>query len=153
MHGFGCDPVQVWPDLMKCRGSHSLSIPWVLNLCAHLSCRKPKNRTALSNPARPMLLWLPLLYNSSIKVKQNNREIERADFQACLPKKASPSAKYIWSARRGQLTRLRKFELQLTSSRLSCELRRLLLLPNSKGALANFSHDCPITVALAPRLK
>jgi len=35
-----------------------------------------------------------------------------------------------------QLTRLRKFELQLTSSRRSCELRRPLLLSNSKGALA-----------------
>jgi ADP-ribose pyrophosphatase YjhB (NUDIX family) len=45
------------------------------------------------------LLFAAVPNNSSIKVKQNNREIERADFQASLPKKASPSAKYFWSAR------------------------------------------------------
>ena len=38
------------------------------------------------------LLFAAVPNNSSIKVKQNNREIERADFQASLPKKASPSA-------------------------------------------------------------
>src|ERR1700692_1498698 len=34
------------------------------------------------------LLFAAVPNNSSIKVKQNNREIERADFQAPLPKKA-----------------------------------------------------------------
>ena len=52
--------------------------------------------------------------------------------------------------RQSATTQTHHNSLQLTSSRLSCELRRLLLLSNSKGALANFSHDCPITVALAP---
>jgi ADP-ribose pyrophosphatase YjhB (NUDIX family) len=47
------------------------------------------------------LLFAAVPNNSSIKVKQNNREIERADFRASLPKKASPSAKYFWSAMRG----------------------------------------------------
>jgi len=46
--------------------------------------------------------------NSSIKVKQNNREIEGADFQRSLPKKASPSAKYFWSARRGPVNKTPK---------------------------------------------
>ena len=39
--------------------------------------------------------------NKSSEVKQNNKEIKKADFQPSLPKKASPSAKYFWSARRG----------------------------------------------------
>ena len=46
------------------------------------------------------LLFAAVPNESSIKVKQN-KEIEKADFQASLPKKASPSAKYFWSARRG----------------------------------------------------
>ncbi len=47
------------------------------------------------------LLFAAVPNNSSINVKQNNKEIKKADFQASLPKKASPSAKYFWSARRG----------------------------------------------------
>jgi ADP-ribose pyrophosphatase YjhB (NUDIX family) len=47
------------------------------------------------------LLFAAVSNKSSIKVKQNNKEIKKADFQASLPKKASPSAKYFWSARRG----------------------------------------------------
>ena len=54
------------------------------------------------------LLFAAVPNNSSIKVKQNNREIERADFQASLPKKASPSAKYFWSARRGPVNKTPK---------------------------------------------
>jgi hypothetical protein len=46
--------------------------------------------------------------DSSIKVKQNNRKIERADLQAPSPKKASPSAKYFWSARRGPVNKTPK---------------------------------------------
>ena len=47
------------------------------------------------------LLFAAVPNKSSIKVKQNNKEIKKADFQASLPKKASPSAKYFWLARRG----------------------------------------------------
>jgi ADP-ribose pyrophosphatase YjhB (NUDIX family) len=47
------------------------------------------------------LLFAAVPNRSSIKVKQNNKEIIKADYQASLPKKASPSAKYFWSARRG----------------------------------------------------
>ena len=35
------------------------------------------------------------------KVKQKRKEIKKAGFQVFLPKKASPAAKYFWSARRG----------------------------------------------------
>ena len=47
------------------------------------------------------LLFAAVPNKSSIRVKQNNKEIKKADFQPSLPKKASPSAKYFWSARRG----------------------------------------------------
>src|SRR6202162_698352 len=46
------------------------------------------------------LLFAAVPNKSSIRVKQNNKEIKKADFQPSLPKKASPSAKYFWSARR-----------------------------------------------------
>ena len=47
------------------------------------------------------LLFVAVPNKNSIRVKQNNKEIKKADFQPSLPKKASPSAKYFWSARRG----------------------------------------------------
>ena len=47
------------------------------------------------------LLFAAVLGKTSIKVKQNNKEIIKADFQSSLPKRASPSAKYFWSARKG----------------------------------------------------
>jgi ADP-ribose pyrophosphatase YjhB (NUDIX family) len=53
------------------------------------------------------LLFAAVPNESSIKVKQN-KEIEKADFQASLPKKASPSAKYFWSARRGSVKKTPK---------------------------------------------
>ena len=49
------------------------------------------------------LLFAAVPNKSSTKVKHNNKEIKKTDFQASLPKKASPSAKYFWSARRGQV--------------------------------------------------
>src|SRR5271169_3107262 len=52
------------------------------------------------------LLFAAVPNKSSIKVKQNNKEIKKADFQASLPKKASPSAKYFWAARRGSTRRV-----------------------------------------------
>ena len=54
------------------------------------------------------LLFAAVPKKRSIKVDQNNKEIEKADFQTSLPKKASPSAKYFWSARRGPLKKVRK---------------------------------------------
>jgi ADP-ribose pyrophosphatase YjhB (NUDIX family) len=53
------------------------------------------------------LLFVAVPNKNSIKIKQN-KEIKSADFQASLPKKASPSAKYFWSARRGQVKKVPK---------------------------------------------
>jgi ADP-ribose pyrophosphatase YjhB (NUDIX family) len=46
------------------------------------------------------LLFTAVSNKQFIKVKQTRREIEKAGFQGALPKKASPSAKYFWSARK-----------------------------------------------------
>jgi ADP-ribose pyrophosphatase YjhB (NUDIX family) len=54
------------------------------------------------------LLFAAVPNKSSTPVKQNNKEIKKADFQPSLPKKASPSAKYFWSARRGSVKRAPK---------------------------------------------
>jgi ADP-ribose pyrophosphatase YjhB (NUDIX family) len=54
------------------------------------------------------LLFAAVPDKTSIKIKQNHREIEKADFQTTLPKKASPSAKYFWSARRGPVQKTPK---------------------------------------------
>ena len=53
------------------------------------------------------LLFVAVPNKNSIKIKQN-KEIKSADFQASLRKKASPSAKYFWSARRGPVKKVRK---------------------------------------------
>src|SRR6202035_5557445 len=47
------------------------------------------------------LLFAAVPKKRSIKVNQNNKEIEKAGFQAALPNRASPSAKYFWTARKG----------------------------------------------------
>ena len=54
------------------------------------------------------LLFVAVPTKNSIEAKQNNKEIKSADFQGSLPKKASPSAKYFWSARRGPVKKVRK---------------------------------------------
>jgi len=46
------------------------------------------------------LLFAAILNNSSLKAKQK-KEIKDAGFRKSLPEKASPSAKYFWSARKG----------------------------------------------------
>jgi 8-oxo-dGTP diphosphatase len=53
------------------------------------------------------LLFAAVPKKTSVKVNQK-KEIEKADFQTSLPKKASPSAKYFWSARRGPVKKIRK---------------------------------------------
>jgi ADP-ribose pyrophosphatase YjhB (NUDIX family) len=45
------------------------------------------------------LLFAALFDDQPIRVKKSG-EIEKISFHAALPKKASPSAKYFWSARR-----------------------------------------------------
>ena len=49
------------------------------------------------------LLFAAIPENKSNKVKLRQKEIKKATFQNSLPKKASPSAKYFWSARRGSI--------------------------------------------------
>jgi hypothetical protein len=44
------------------------------------------------------LLFAAVSNKQSVNVKQTQKEIKKAGFQAALPKKASPSAKYFWSA-------------------------------------------------------
>ena len=47
------------------------------------------------------LLFAAVSSKEAVNVKQTQKEIIKAGFQAALPKKASPSAKYFWSARKG----------------------------------------------------
>ena len=47
------------------------------------------------------LLFAALSSKEAVNVKQTQKEIKKAGFQTALPKKASPSAKYFWSARKG----------------------------------------------------
>jgi ADP-ribose pyrophosphatase YjhB (NUDIX family) len=49
------------------------------------------------------LLFAAVPGKRSRKVKQKQNEIEKTAFQISLPNKASPSAKYFWSARRGPI--------------------------------------------------
>jgi 8-oxo-dGTP diphosphatase len=46
------------------------------------------------------LLFVAVSNKQSVNVK-TQKEIKKAGFQTALPKKASPSAKYFWSARKG----------------------------------------------------
>jgi 8-oxo-dGTP diphosphatase len=54
------------------------------------------------------LLFAAMPKKKPIKVNQSNKEIAKADYQTSLPKKASPSAKYFWSARRGPVKKAPK---------------------------------------------
>ena len=51
------------------------------------------------------LLFAAFADKPPTEVKQQQREIKKATFQASLPKKASPSVKYFWSARKGPIQR------------------------------------------------
>ena len=51
------------------------------------------------------LLFAAIPNKQRSKAKQRQQEIKKATFQASLPNKASPSAKYFWSARRGLVKR------------------------------------------------
>jgi len=54
------------------------------------------------------LLFAAVPNQPSNKVKQKQKEIKKATFQTSLPNKASPSAKYFWSARRGPIKKTPK---------------------------------------------
>lgn len=46
------------------------------------------------------LLFAAVPASGTVKIRRKQREIKEAGFQASLPERASPSAKYFWSARR-----------------------------------------------------
>ena len=54
------------------------------------------------------LLFAVVLEKGSVRVRQKQKEIKKAGFQKSLPKQASPSAKYFWSARRGPVKKAPK---------------------------------------------
>ena len=54
------------------------------------------------------LLFAAMPSNQSSKAKLKRKEIKKAAFQTSLPAKASPSAKYFWSARRGPIKKAPK---------------------------------------------
>src|SRR5260221_13556611 len=54
------------------------------------------------------LLFAAIPHKRSSKVKQKQKEIKKATFQISLPNKASPSAKYFWSVRRGPVKKAPK---------------------------------------------
>ena len=54
------------------------------------------------------LLFAAVTRPRSRKVKQKQNEIKNVVFQASLPNKASPSAKYFWSARKGPVKKAPK---------------------------------------------
>jgi ADP-ribose pyrophosphatase YjhB (NUDIX family) len=56
------------------------------------------------------LLFAAIPSQRSSRVKQKQNEIKKAIFQTSLPNKASPSAKYFWSARRGPVKKTPKIK-------------------------------------------
>jgi ADP-ribose pyrophosphatase YjhB (NUDIX family) len=56
------------------------------------------------------LLFAAISNDSLVKAKQKPKEIKAAGFQKFLPEKASPSAKYFWSARRSPVKRAPKVQ-------------------------------------------
>ena len=54
------------------------------------------------------LLFAAIPNKPSVKAKQKQKEIKKSAFQTSLPNKASPSAKYFWSARRGPVKKAPK---------------------------------------------
>jgi ADP-ribose pyrophosphatase YjhB (NUDIX family) len=54
------------------------------------------------------LLFAAVPGPQSRKLKQKQNEIKKVSFQTSLPNKASPSAKYFWSARRGPVKKAPK---------------------------------------------
>jgi 8-oxo-dGTP diphosphatase len=49
------------------------------------------------------LLFTAILAKPLGKIKRKQKEIDETGFRKSLPKKATPTAKYFWSARRGKL--------------------------------------------------
>jgi 8-oxo-dGTP diphosphatase len=56
------------------------------------------------------VLFAAIPPKQSPKVRNKQKEIKKTAFQTSLPKKASPSAKYFWSSRRGPVKREKKIQ-------------------------------------------
>ena len=56
------------------------------------------------------LLFAAVPNRRSANIRQKQKEIKKATFQTSLPKRASPSAKYFWSARRGPVKKAPKIQ-------------------------------------------
>ena len=54
------------------------------------------------------LLFAAIPRNHSIEIRLKQSEIQKAAFQASLPNKASPSAKYFWSVRKSAIKKPKK---------------------------------------------
>ena len=58
------------------------------------------------------LLFAAIPNYSSVRTMRKQKQIKEASFRKSLPEKASPSAKYFWSARRKPVKKHRKFRPQ-----------------------------------------
>jgi ADP-ribose pyrophosphatase YjhB (NUDIX family) len=56
------------------------------------------------------LLFAAIPNYASVKAKQKQKEIKHVGFQKSLPEKASPSAKYFWSARSSPVKKAAKVQ-------------------------------------------
>ena len=56
------------------------------------------------------LLFAAIPNYSSVRTKQKRKEIKEAGFRKSLPGRASPSAKYFWSARRSPVEKAPKVQ-------------------------------------------
>ena len=80
------------------------------------------------------LLFVAVSNKQSVNVKQTQKEIIKAGFQAALPKKASPSAKYFWAARKGPVKKPPKIR---ASTHQFPETPVIKQLPTQKSAQTN----------------
>ena len=76
------------------------------------------------------LLFSAIPNYSSVKARQKQKEIKHAAFRKSLPEKASPSAKYFWSARRSPVKKAPKVQASThqISDASSTSLHRIILL-------------------------
>ena len=80
------------------------------------------------------LLFAAISSRQSTKVKQSHKEIKKAGFQAALPNKASPSAKYFWTARKGPVKKPPKIRASTHQFPVTPVIEQS---PSSKIALAS----------------
>jgi len=82
------------------------------------------------------LLFAAVSNEQPVNVKKTQNEIKKAGFQAALPKKALPSAKCFWSARKGPVKKPPKIR---ASTHQFPETPVIKQLPTQKSAQPNRS--------------